>query len=446
MLSTNYLANLQDGSIRLGVWGLGSIGGLALRRYAEAGFRCVGFDVSASRVAFMSRRSVEPQAELARYAINPIEPFIQSGAVVVTDDIHAVLAEDVAVHLICVPTEIGGVPTVDFVRDVCDKIARSCAAKPLVIVESTLTPGSTELSLLPVIKAAGRTPGEDFLLAVSPRRDWIDSDPMDYREIHRVMGAIDEASAEAATSIITVTSPRLHRAGSVFVAELVKCVENAYRFVDITFANQLAMAFPEAEVAEALRLAGTKWNMVTFYPGLRPAGHCIPVAARHLLKAAKDSSDLTLIGAGIDYESAVSERVAEAIRQHAVKRVLLLGFSYQANVRVPLNSPAPELIRRLAAKDIESDVVDPFFDTADLAKLCDAHPVDMGDVNFDYDCLILIAGHDEFRTSHWIRQMQASSDQLKLVIDTTGAWKDVALPDGVKYAFVGDGHLLASAG
>lgn len=444
MSNINYLASLQNGSSRMGVWGLGSIGSLALRRYAEMGFRCVGYDICTSRLAFLSRQSVEPTDALSRHALNPLEPFIHSGSLVVSDRIEDILAADVDVHLICVPTEIGGVPTADFVRDVCDKIARSSVTAPLVIVESTMTPGSTQHVILPMLEAAGRTPGKDFLLAVSPRRDWIDNDPMDYREIHRVMGAIDEGTAEAAASIITVTSPRLHRAGSVFVAELVKCVENAYRFVDITFANQLAMAFPEAAVREALQLASTKWNMNTFYPGLRPAGHCIPVAARHLLHAAEDSSNLSLIHASIEYETVVSERVAAAVHSRGVKRVLLLGFSYQANVRVSLNSPAPELIRRLAQREVECDIVDPFFTEADLAQLCDAHPSTMADTEFSHDCIVIIAAHDEFKSASWIQRMQASAVGLKLVIDTTSAWKDVKLPAGASYAFVGDGQLLAN--
>ena len=76
---------------------------------------------------------------------------------------------------------------------------------------------------------------------------------------------------------------------------MVKSVENAYRHMDITLANQLSLAFPNDNIREVLKLVGTKWNIETFHPGIGAGGYCIPLSSRYILSQVKSSNKLSLL-------------------------------------------------------------------------------------------------------------------------------------------------------
>ena len=161
---------------------------------------------------------------------------------------------------------------------------------PLVIVESTLTPGTVEELLLPIATSAGLEPGHRPAARAGPaprlvpRRGLRTARPGP--DLLRRGGPL----GNAARDVLGLMCDTLHRAPSHIEGELVKCVENAYRHVEITLANQLSLAYAHVDMVEVLRLAGTKWNIGTFHPSFGTGGYCIPLSSRYLLRGAADAT------------------------------------------------------------------------------------------------------------------------------------------------------------
>ena len=74
---------------------------------------------------------------------------------------------------------------------------------------------------------------------------------------------------------------------------MAKSVENAFRQMDITLANQLSLAYPKENIREVLKLVGTKWNVNTYFPGFGTGGYCIPLSSQYVLNQVKKKSSLT---------------------------------------------------------------------------------------------------------------------------------------------------------
>ena len=213
--------------------------------------------------------------------------------------IKDLINEDVIAHFVAIPTEKDGKPYFDILKDVLHKICEikslNLEYKPLVIIESTLTPKTSERMIIPLLKNQGIEIGKDILFAVAPRRDWFVEGNKSLRELDRVFGSIDESSNNATREVLEIVCDKLHAATSYRVSEMVKSIENAYRHMEITLANQLSLAYPDENMREVLKLVGTKWNIGTFYPGFGSGGYCIPLSSQYVTEGISDNNKLTLL-------------------------------------------------------------------------------------------------------------------------------------------------------
>ena len=91
---------------------------------------------------------------------------------------------------------------------------------------------------------------------------------------------------------------------------MVKSIENAYRHMEITLANQLSLAYTNENMREVLKLVGTKWNIGTYHPGFGTGGYCIPLSSQYVLREVKDKSKLTLLRETIKTDTNINIRNA----------------------------------------------------------------------------------------------------------------------------------------
>ena len=162
------------------------------------------------------------------------------------------------------------------------KIKKNSKNPPIVIVESTLAPKVSDKKIIPFLKRKKLTVGKNILLSIAPRRDWFIEGGKNLENLDRVYGSTDVKSTSVTKDILSIVCKKLHAASTYKVSEMVKSVENAYRHMDITLANQLSLAFPKDNIREVLKLVGTKWNVEAFHPGIGAGGYCIPVSYTHL--------------------------------------------------------------------------------------------------------------------------------------------------------------------
>ena len=221
------------------------------------------------------------------------------GAARVTTDPQEMLAPDVAVHFVCIPTERHGQPWLEPLMDVCRKLATvkddGRSMPPLVIIESTLTPTTTDKYIIPFLEREGIEVGKDILLGCAPRRDWFSSPDKSLTTLPRIFGGTDENTSEQMRQVLSIVCQNLVQAPSHFYAEVVKSIENAYRHAEIALAFELSRAYPNMDMNTVLQLVGTKWNVGTFQPSFGVGGYCIPLSSYYVIEGAEKPDELNIL-------------------------------------------------------------------------------------------------------------------------------------------------------
>jgi UDP-N-acetyl-D-mannosaminuronic acid dehydrogenase len=186
----------------------------------------------------------------------------------------------VDVYVICVSTLLkGSEPELTPVFDVCAKIAQKTDSRPLVSIESTVIPGTCRKLYKEIFN-------ECVKLIHVPHRYWA-GDPENYgvKQL-RVIGAVNQESLEAGVKFYRdLIQIPLHICSSIEVAEMCKIVENAYRYVQIAFAEELRMMCEELglDFNEVRRACNTKWNIEILEAREGILGHCLPKDIRYLI-------------------------------------------------------------------------------------------------------------------------------------------------------------------
>ncbi|MBI2362399.1 MAG: hypothetical protein HYV15_03330, partial [Elusimicrobia bacterium] len=324
----NYADLIKNRKCKIGIWGAGFIGFSTMAHFARRGVSGVVVDVNPVRVDAINRGEVDIDG-LEGWLGFKVKPLIKRGLIRAITDHKRLLEPDVLVHFIAIPTEKDGRPYLAYLEDVIRKIATAPAPDPklppLVVIESTLTPGTTDKVVVPILKAAGKTIGKDLLLGVAPRRDWFVDDTKSLQDLDRVFGGCDAAAAAAMKQVLSVVCDRLHQASNHRTAEMVKSFENAYRHMEITLANQLSLAYPDENIREALKLVGTKWNIGTFYPGFGVGGYCIPLSSHYVLAGAKKPGELTILSDTIRTDESINQLIAKSLIARGAKTGGVLG-------------------------------------------------------------------------------------------------------------------------
>ncbi|WP_328923227.1 hypothetical protein OG429_40050 [Streptomyces sp. NBC_00190] len=428
---TDYGQLLGDRRIRLAVWGLGYIGWSTVEAFAAKGVEIAGYDPDPERVA--QRRATESGLDVA-----------------ISSDSQTVLSANCLVHMIAVPTERDGAPCQESLQEVFEELAAAIAHGelrgrcPIVIVESTLTPGTTGQLIVPILRLHGLEVGRDLGLALAPRRDWFLAEGQGMRELDRIYAGYDQFSSRSAASILELVNDTLHQAPGHLEGELVKCVENAYRHMDISLANQLTLAFPDINMVEVLRLAGTKWNVGTYHPSFGTGGYCIPLASRYLLLGAPQPKELSLLEAAVETDERIRQLVAEAASGGGP--VFVMGIAYKGNIKVDILSPARAIVTRLLEAGIETTVWDPMYTAAEIdAKLGAA--VAATDVQSQVArarTVLIVADHREFLGADCVDALNAPRDERLVILDNYGALQAVPWRDHVSYFRAGSSGWLRS--
>ena len=198
------------------------------------------------------------------------------------------------VVLVTVPTPITHdlKPDLSYVeaagRDVFQAIPKG--SNTIVVLESTVYPGVTAQTWLPIIEELGLEIGVDVEIAYCRRFNPGDS-AHGVRQVARVIGCSNpEVGAGLVSLYSKLTSEDVRYVGKLEVAEAAKVIENVQRDINIALVNELARIFPalDVDVGIMLSAAATKWNFHRYTPGVGVGGHCIPVDPYYMIQRAAD--------------------------------------------------------------------------------------------------------------------------------------------------------------
>ena len=434
---------LLGGEKKVAVWGTGYIGFSTMANFAAQGVSCVGTDISENIVSTINAGKT-PVPNMEYWLGFDTKYLVQAGMMTATVDWKRVLAADFAVHMIAIPTEKEDEPWDGALEDVINKIGAypsNSTERPLVIIESTLTPNKTDELVIPVLEGKGLHVGEDVLLGVAPRRDWFISPEKNLRALPRIVGGTTSETTKVMIEVLSIVCDKLIPSPDHRHAEIVKSVENAYRHVDITLANQLSLAYPSLNMVEVLKLVGTKWNLNVYHPSFGSGGYCIPLSSKYVLEGAEKPEQLTILKEAISTDSNLPCVIADRIADSGFKRVGILGLSYKGDLKVHVLSPAIRITRRLMERGIGVKINDPYYTQEEIERLTGAETFSFPEGLSEFECILIVAGHRLYRAIPE-SQLRRCLTNCRLVIDNLEeTWRDFDLGQ-TKYRIAGTSHWL----
>ena len=370
----DFAISAATGDLSIGIIGLGYVGLPTAIGFHDAGFEVWGVDVS-QRTVDMVMAGENPTGDPDVDDIVPA-PGTERWHIT-TSTAEAVPNCDVV--LVTVPTPITHdlKPDLSYVeaagRAVFEAIPKG--SNTIVVLESTVYPGVTAQTWLPIIEELGLIIGKDVEIAYCPERFNPGDAAHGVRSVARVIGCSNQEVGHALVELYSkLTSEDVRYVGKLEVAEAAKVIENVQRDINIALVNELARIFPalDVDVEDVLSAAATKWNFHRYTPGVGVGGHCIPVDPYYMIQRAADVGvPAGLITAARAVNRSMPSHVAQVLVDILWKAglsaestsVLFLGWSYKAEVGDPRETPAEPLAEALQQRGIGVSVYDPHIDS-----------------------------------------------------------------------------------
>lgn len=394
------LHKLQTRQAVVAVVGLGFVGLPQALAMAESGFKVIGLDVDERKVELIrdgdNQKGINPQQ---------LKPLLDSGRLHVTTDASEIGKADCAI--VCVPSPLtpDHQPDLSYIRSAAATIARNMGNPKLVVIESTCPPGTTRHLILPILEQDGARVGRDLFLAYVPER--IDPGNKQYhiKNTPRLVAGITRWCTQCAATLYSGVIENLKVVSSVEVAELTKIAENTFRFINISFVNELATLCDSLDVNvwEVIAAASTKpFGFMAHQPGPGIGGACIPVVPFHLIPLAKETGiSLDLVAAAGRVNARMPQFVVDKLERLLAKQgktlrnaaVLVLGITYKPDVPDLRGSPALKVMELLLQKQTRVLYHDPLIGSATVAgRTLTSTPLTAAELSAA-DCILLITPH-----------------------------------------------------
>jgi UDP-N-acetyl-D-glucosamine dehydrogenase len=270
-----------------------------------------------------------------------------------------VIAESKVV-LICVPTPLtfDNKPDLAALINATTTVGKKLRGGSLVVVESTIEPGTCRDVLLPILLRESGLGVSEFDLAYSPERIDPSNKKWNVNNTPKLVAGLTEIAAKRAEEFYGKFIFSITKCSSLEIAETAKLLENSFRLINISFINELAIFCQKIgiEITEVIAAAATKpYGFMPFYPSVGVGGHCIPVDPIYLAHAAQSAGTPTrLIGLADEINKEMPKyfvaRAEEKLTGLKGKRVLVVGVSYKPNIADVRESPVKALVAGLKHK------------------------------------------------------------------------------------------------
>lgn len=385
--------------VTIGVIGLGYVG-LPLAVEFGKKFKTIGFDINQSRVAELCD-GVDSTLECSSDELKEALTLSYSAT---TEDL-----KKCNVYIVTVPTPIDEHKQPDLTPLVkaSEMLGKVVSKGDIIIYESTVYPGATEETCIPVVeRVSGLTFNKDFYAGYSPER--INPGDKEHR-VTNILKVTSGSTAEVAEQVDqlykSIIIAGTHKANSIKVAEAAKVIENTQRDVNIALINELSVIFNKLNIdtLEVLEAAGTKWNFLPFRPGL-VGGHCIGVDPYYLThKAQTVGYHPEMILAGRRLNDGMGAYVVSQLVKKMLKKqiqvdganVLVMGLTFKENCPDLRNTKVTDIISELKEYNINVDVTDPWCSSeqAEYEYALSLVKAEQG----KYDAIVLAVAHNEFK-------------------------------------------------
>jgi len=380
--------------------GLGYVGLPSAVVFASRGFNVIGVDVDAGKVDAVNHG--------ISYLREPgLEELLRE--VVAGGRLRATMDSDEALELcntvlIDVPTPVrGGVADLSYVTDVLTRVSRGLRRGMLVVIESSVPPGTTSGIAKNILEeGSGLRVEEDFYLAHVPERIAPGKAIEELLNAPRVVGGVGPRSTEAALAVYSRVNPNLIPTDST-TAEFVKLTENTYRDLNIAFANLLALMAESLgiDVYEAIRLANTHPRVKIHQPGSGVGGPCLTKDPYMLASLLQGFWGTELIRLGRKINEFMPHHMVELIERVSGlegfklsgSRIAVLGSAYKGGVDDTRESPSRIIVTELLKKGAAVVVNDPYTSESFGAEYTE----DVYKAVEGSEMVVIVTDHPEYR-------------------------------------------------
>ena len=422
----NLLEKITDKTAIIGIVGMGYVGRPLAQLSSGAGYKTIGFVRDPKKAQAINQEKI---------------PNFSSTA-------DKKRLSETNIVLICVQTPVfkNKKPDLKFLKDAAAEVGTHIRPGQLVVIESSIAPGTTRNLFLPILEKSGLVCGKEFFLSFSPERVDPGNTKFKLNQIPKVVSGVEENSLEVAFAFYSKIIDKVVPVSSLETAELVKIFENTFRLINISLVNQVheyAKAIG-VDMWEVVNAASTKpFGFLAHYPGPGIGGHCIPVDPYYLLEDAKKYGiELSLIHeAGKINENQPHKVVARAVEiisgkvinganhnnnyltndinynsfrpklssikfgvsrfaQPKKKKVLLIGVAYKPDVDDFRESPALEIWELFHREGYKVSYFDPFvplFNGSRSVKLTDK-------VIKNHDLVVITTNHSTI-DYNWLAEL-----------------------------------------
>ena len=365
-MQTNF-DQIQKKECTIEIYGLGYVGLPLAIRLAMSGFTVTGIDKNDTKIKRLKN------LELFESELNLKEELQQSinskNLSLVENSTESELPK---IAIICVPTPIPDSSTSSdvFVNDAVNNFLNASKKGDTIIIESSIEVGTTE-KIKQIIESKGYTVGEDFGLAFCPERIDPQNKKWNLENIPRIIYCSDDQTFKICQQVYKeINNSNLKRVHKPKTAEIVKSFENAFRLVNISLVNELAILCDKfgINVKEVIDVASTKpFGFMPFYSSAGAGGHCIPKDPRFLLNSAKKFGiEFKTLQGSLSVNSYMPRYIAGIIKDTILKQglpnsVLVCGLAYKPDIEDMRDSPGFKIISELKKLGINAVGYDPYY-------------------------------------------------------------------------------------
>ena len=407
------------------VIGLGYVGLPTAAVFASRGVTVLGVDINEDAVEMINNGKV--------HIVEPDLDILVKGAVAAGKLSANTSPEPADAFVIAVPTPFTGdkKPDLKYVKAAVESLAPVIKKGDLVVIESTCPVGTTDRASAWLADARPdltfpHSAGDvaDVNIAHSPERVLPGRVLIELVRNDRVVGGVSPACASRASQLYRIAVEGECLLTTARTAELVKLSENAYRDVNIAFANELSLVCDklDIDVWEAVRLANHHPRVNILKPGPGVGGHCIAVDPWFIVDSAPDETPLIKAARNVNDGKPIhiAEVIEKAAKELGTGQIACLGLAYKADIDDLRESPSVDVVAELAKSGgLNLNIVEPHTEILPN-KLQDLNSLKLTDLDTaleQSDIIVLLTDHQAFK------DINLANYPNKRFIDTRGLWK-----------------------
>ncbi len=407
------------------VMGLGYVGLPTALHFAKNGFRVLGFDVDEKKIAMLNEGKL-PFFDVG-LEVN-YDDARETEKITFTTDERKIAESDVILVIVPTPVDERKIPDLKYIISAGEQIGKNLKEGAIIVLESTVYPGTTEEVLAPTIeKFSKKKQGKEFYMGYVPERYNPGDEKHTIITVNRVISGENEQIAAYLAKIYgKVIKAEIHVARDIKTAEASKVIENTQRDLNIALMNEIALICEKIgiDVMDVIEAAKTKWNFVPYYPGAGVGGHCLPHDPFYLTMKAKELGyEPYVILAGRRINDTMPKHMVELLQEElneqekALKKrkIVILGAAYKEETGDLRSAPTEIVVEELKKKGSEMILVDPFIEEKELWGVKVVQKVEDIQEEEEIDAIMLITHHKEF-TEEKILEIKKRSKNKEIVL------------------------------